>query len=235
MSPTLPRALAVLALLAVLAPASARAQTPETGAERVCPTVPDTSRLIPTAQQSRERAEMRQALVTVGRRHGVAEPQGLVFITVDSTRKGRALFLETNLSEAAAREAANELETYLGALEGGRSFQGLVRIGGREAVMAAGKRHCPPVLLNAGEVLEELGRVSELRPPGPRPDSAQLRRPVLRLVVNRDGGVSHVQVERAHNDPYLDRFIPEVAKMLKFTPATLDGVPFDVRIRYTLF
>lgn len=236
MFPALPRALALLALL-VLAPAAAPAQTLAPGADtaRVCPAVPDTSRFIPTRQQLREREEMRSEIRAVARRHGISDPRGLIYTRVDSTRKGRALFLETNLSEPVAREAVQRIEAYLDALEGGRSFQGLVRIGGTEAVMAAGKRHCPPVLLNAAEVGEVMGEISSRRPPAMQPDpTVQLQRARLWLVVNREGGVSHVEVDRLSGDAYMDALLPQVGAVLKFSPATLDGVPFDVRIRYTL-
>lgn len=221
------------ALLAAGASVARAQAAPVAGVEtRSCPVVPDTSRFIPTAQQTREREEMRDSLVAVARRHGVEGPRGLLFVSVDSTRRGRVLFLDTNLPEPAVQQATRHVEEYLFALQPGRNFQMLVRIEGQEPTLAAGQRHCPPELLNAAEVRGALSDRLSQRPAGSRPDPRTLRDPVLRLVVNREGGVSYVDVDQPSGDPLLDSLLPEFGARLRFAPASLDGVPFDVRMRY---
>lgn len=227
---TLQAALLGMALLAALAPA-ATAQGSVAEA-RACPVVPDTSRFIPTAQQRRERAEMRDSLLAVARRHATPDPRGLLFVTVDSTRRGRALFLDTNLPAPAVQQATRQIEAYLDALQPGRDYQMLVRVGGEEAVMAAGKRHCPPRLLNRADVQNVLGERLAQRPRGTAPDPRTLKPILLRLVVNQEGGVSYVDVDQPSGDPYVDALIPEFAAQLRFDPATLDGIPLDIRLRY---
>lgn len=227
------RTAALGAVLLVASTSTAGAQATSAGATaRSCPVVPDTSRFIPTAQQTREREEMRDSLLAVARRSGTADPRGLLFVTVDSTRRGRALFLDTNLPAPAVQQATRQMEAYLDALQPGRDYQMLVRVGGEEAVMAAGKQHCPPRLLNRADVQNALGDRLSQRPRGTEPESRTLKPILLRLVVNQEGGVSYVDVDQPSGDPYVDALIPEFARQLRFAPATLDGVPLDIRLRY---
>jgi hypothetical protein len=220
-------------LVACAAPAARAQSAPAPDAEvRACPVVADTSRLIPTRPQLRERREMRDSLVAVARRHRVADPQGLLFVTVDSTRRGRALFLDSNLPAPAVQQATRQVEAYLHALQPGRNYQMLVRVGGREPSPAAGKEHCPPRLLNAAEVRSALNERLADRPRVETPHPDSVKRAVLRLVVNRDGGVSFVDLDQPSGDSLVDALLPEYAARLRFAPATLDGVPFDVRLRY---
>ena len=228
------RAALAVALVACAASAAAAQSAPAAGAEvRACPVVDDTSRLIPTPQQARERREMRDSLVAVARRHRVTDAQGLLFVSVDSTRRGRALFLDSNLPAPAVQQVTRQVEAYLRALQPGRNYQMLVRVGGgAEPVPAAGKQHCPPRLLNAGEVRSALGDRLAGRPRAEWPHPDSVKQAVLRLVVNREGGVSFVDVDQPSGDAVVDALLPEFAARLRFEPATLDGVPFDVRLRY---
>jgi hypothetical protein len=148
-SSLLRRALAAAAVLLCI-PALARAQSagPAQPAgpspEQRCEVVPDTSRYIATPQQVAERLELRDSLVSVAKRHGVAAPRGLLFVLVDTTRKGRVLFLDSNLPDPAVEEAGRRVGEYLSTLESGRSLQVLVRIDGGYPAMAAGSATARP-------------------------------------------------------------------------------------------
>ena len=233
---TLRAALLGAALVVAGAPAArAQAAPVAAGADtRTCPVVPDTSRFIPTAQQTAEREEMRDSLVAVARRHGTADPQGLLFVTVDSTRRGRVLFLESNLTAEAVQAATAQVSTYLTTLEAGRAFQMLVRMEGEEPVMAAGKRHCAPSLKNDDEIDGIMALILERHPDAGKPGRAGRKSARLRLVVNPAGEVAFVDVDQPAGDAFIDQFVEELGRMLRFAPASLDGVPFDTRIRYTL-
>lgn len=87
---------------------------------------------------------------------------------------------------------------------------------------------------NADEIDGMMDVVRAHHPGARDPSKAGTYRAVLRLVVNRDGGVSYVDVDRPSGDDFIDRYIQDIAAHLKFLPARLDGEPFDVRIRYTL-
>lgn len=230
------RTAALGAVLLAAGTSAVRAQSaPVAGATaRTCPVVPDTSRFIPTAQQTHEREEMRDSLLSVARRNGTADPRGLLFVTVDSTRRGRVLFLESNLTPEAVQAATTQVSTYLNTLQAGRAFQMLVRMKGEEPVMAAGKRHCGPSLRNGDEIDRLMALILERHPDAGKPDRAGRKRARLRLVVNSAGEVAFVDVDQPAGDAFIDQFVEELGRRLRFAPASLDGVPFDTRIRYTL-
>lgn len=229
---------AAAALALVLAAAgAAHAQPGAPGGphpSQTCEVVPDTARNIPDALQIAERMALRDSLVAVGERHGVAGPRGLLFVAVDSTRRGRVLFLDTNLEGDAVQEATARVAAYLQPLEAGRNFQMLVRIDGGYPAPAPGKRHCPPALANGDEIDQMMRTVLEHYPDGDGAADGQSRSALLRVVVSREGAISFVDVDRWTGDEFLDRYVEDIARHLRFHPARMDGEPFDVRIRYRL-
>jgi TonB family protein len=57
---------------------------------------------------------------------------------------------------------------------------------------------------------------------------------VVRLVVNREGTVSYVEVERPTGDENLDPYVTAIAERLRFLPAKLNDMAFDTRFRFTM-
>jgi TonB family protein len=212
------------------APAPAqRSPTPAIGQR--CVTVPD-SVPGPTAGQIAERQELRSRLVEVARRNGVTQPKGLLLVEVDSSRKGQVLFMESNYPPAAVEQATAAVGEYLESLPGGRGYQALVRVDGEYPVMRGGRQHCPPVLYTSNDERLRLINDAEERHPraGQLTEDLDVQALVL-LVVTRDGTVALAATARSTGDAFLDQAALEIGRQLRFAPATLDGEPFDTRIR----
>lgn len=222
---------ALLALAAL--PAVLHAQQAPRLPEQPCRVLPDTTPA-PTPQQVREREELRAALDSVARAHGVAAPTGILFVDVDSTRQGKVFFIDSNLPQPASDAATRRVAEYLSTLEHGRAYQALVRIDGGYVAPAPGKRSCTPVLANGDTLSALMQRVMEIHPEAGKHDPPVTKRAVVRLVVNRDGGVSYAEVVQPTGDPNIDRYLEEIASRLRFLPARLDDVPYDVRFRFSM-
>ena len=78
----------------------------------------------------------------------MAAPTGLLLVDVDSARRGKVIFIETNYPQELVNTATRAVGEYLETLPPGRSYQALIRIDGEYPAMAAGKRHCAPTLAN---------------------------------------------------------------------------------------
>lgn len=229
----LPRPALLAAALAVLASAAAHAQAPL--ASRVpgqrCETVPDSVRG-PTPGQLTESRQLRAQLVEIGRRNGVNEPQGLLLVDVDSTRKGVLLFMHSNYPEAGVAQVTAAVDKYMESLPSGRGYQALIRVDGEYPAILPGRQHCRPVLLNEQERIDMIGQAVRNHPERGKLAAPVTRQAVVLLVANREGGVSLAVVARSSGDEYLDRAAEEIGRRLQFAPATLDGVPFDARFRF---
>jgi TonB family protein len=209
------------------------AQTPAVEVAQECKVVPDTA-VVPTAGQVRERRELQARLASLGRSNGVATPTGLLLVDVDSTRRGKVIFIETNYPQELVNTATRAVGEYLGTLPPGRSYQALIRIDGEYPAMAAGKRHCPPTLANRQELSDMMQRVLRRYPGAGNLPKPEVKRAVVRMVVNREGAVSYVELERPTGDENLDPYVTAIAERLRFLPAKLDDVAFDTRFRFTL-
>jgi TonB family protein len=228
---------AIFAGAAVLVHAgAARAQTPNISvraAGQHCATVADSIKG-PTPGQIAERAKLRDQLVAIGRRNGVTEPQGLLLVDVDSTRKGKLLFMESNYPAAGVEQVTRAVAEYLQSLPQGRGYQALIRVDGEYPAIRAGRQRCTPVLISLQDQVTLIERAE-----AGHPDAGKLARPVRRealvlLVSNREGGVPFASVIRSSGDEYLDRAAEEIGRNMRFTPATLDGLPFDARFRFPI-
>jgi TonB family protein len=230
----LPRT-AILAALAVLASAAGQAQAPL--ASRVpgqrCETVPDSVRG-PTPGQLAESRRLRAQLVEIGRRNGVTEPQGLLLVDVDSTRKGALFFMHSNYPAAGVAQVTAEVNKYMESLPSGRGYQALIRVDGEYPAILPGRQHCLPVLLNSREEDAMKERIAANHPERGKLSEPVVRRATVLLVASRDGSVSFASVIRSSGDEYVDRAAEEIGGKLRFGPATLDGIPFDMRFRYTM-
>lgn len=222
------RLLPCLALALVAGAAPLAGQAP-----RTCPVVPD-SVAGPTDAQIRERDALRDTLLALGRAHGVAAPAGLLYVDVDSTRRGVLRVLDSNLPDPAVLAMTRRVETYLEGLPQGRGYRALVRIDGEYPVVRAGRRNCPPALINYDRLQEILEVMEERHPRATGRRFPQVRRAALWVVVNRDGGASYVQVETPTGDAFYDPLLPTIPAELRFLPAELDGVPYDARFRIFL-
>jgi TonB family protein len=225
------------AALCTLAADAAQAQTgrplPTRAMDQQCGVVPDSVRP-PTPGQIAERGQLRERLVAIGRRNGVSAPTGLLMVDVDSTYKGTVLFMQSNYPEPAVRQTTRAVSEYLSSLPRGRRYQALIRVDGEYPAVAPGRQHCRPVLKNWEDQQEEMARVWRGHPERGKLAAAVDRQVVLLLVVSRDGTVTYSGIARPSGDPYLDEAAPSVGRVLKFEPATLDGIPFDARYRLPL-
>lgn len=219
---------------ALLIAAAAVGATPLQGqVPEQCVTVPD-SVAGPTPGQIRERLALRDTLAAIARRNGAAEPRALLLIDVDSTRRGKVLFIDSNLPERAVRAGTARVAEYLSALRVGRRYQALLRVDGDYLYVARGRRHCAPILASEQQRLDLLRAVEAGHPERNTLPAAVTRRLLLRLVVNGEGTVSYVDVAQPSGDAHIDGVVPGMAAQLRFRAALLDGRPFDATLRLPL-
>lgn len=221
---------ALLAATLFAFPAAAAAQRQRPPAQS-CVVVADTAP-VPSAAQVAERQQLRLALDSIARAHGAAEPSGILYVDVDSMRQGKLFFIESNLSPEATEAATARVGEYLTALQSGRAYQALVRLGADYVAPAPGKRSCAPSpQSNLGGLLFEM---MERHPRARRYTERVKRNAVIRAVVSRDGTVPYVEVVQPTGDAWVDAQLPAVIQRMRFAPATLDGVPYDVRFRFSV-
>lgn len=218
---------AAAAALCVTAPA-ARAQQ---GAERCAP-VPD-SVPGPNDWQVRERAQLRDTLAAVLALHG-APPRGLLFVDVDSARQGVVRFLDAGLADSTIQAATDVVAEYLRSLEHGRAYQALIRVDGEYPLVVPGRMRCRPMLESVALLYDSTAAVAERHPLAGTLTRTLAKHADLLLVLNRDGGVSWVQVLQPTGDEHLDPHLQRIAYQLEFLPVTLDGTPIDSRMRFRL-
>jgi hypothetical protein len=218
-----------LLVATLIAPAiHAQAAPPPPRCAAIADTVPG-----PSAQQVRERRELRDQLQAALRAHG--QPVGgLLMVDVDSTRRGKVLFMDAPLPDSTRRAATALVARYLETLQAGRAYQALIRIDGDYPAMTPGRRHCRPELANPDVLSEMMQAVLEHHPEAGTHDQAVVKRATMRLVVTREGRVAYAEVDRPTGDAFIDPRLEGIAMRLRFNPATLDGQPFDVRFRFNL-
>lgn len=221
---------ALLASAFLVLPSVAAAQGPTLG--QGCVIVADTAP-VPSARQVAERQALRLALDSIARAHGTPDPSGILYVDVDSTRQGKVFFIDANLTPEATQAATARVSDYLTTLESGRAYQALVRLGADYVAPAPGKRSCAPKLLSVQLMVDLVGRMMENHPNARSisPDTKE-RRAVLRLVVSRDGTVPYAELVTPTGDAYVDPLLVAIAERMRFSPATLDDVPYDVRFRF---
>jgi TonB family protein len=226
-----PAAFALLFFAAGAAHAQNRLPVRATGQQ--CAVVPDSIRG-PTPGQIAERQQLRARILEIGRRSGVAEPQGLLLVDVDSTRRGALLFMDSNYPEPAVAQVTARVGEYLTSLPSGRGYQALIRVDGEYPAILPGRQRCTPVLLNHAEFGQMIADASSKHPLRGKLRTPVRREAVVLLVSDRAGGVPYSAIARSSGDEYLDAAAAEIGRKLRFAPATLDGVPFDARFRFTV-
>ncbi len=221
----------LLAAASISLPAAAAGQTQPGG--QGCVIVSDTTP-VPSPAQVADRQRLHLALDSIARAHGTVEPAGILYVDVDSMRQGKLFFIESNLSPEAAQAATARVGQYLTTLESGRPYQALIRIDADYIAPAAGKRSCAPKLQTLQLMVDLIDRLMEHHPNGDRLTPADSKRAVVRMVVSRDGTVPYAELVQPTGDAYIDQNVQAIAERMRFTPATLDGVPYDVRFRFTI-
>lgn len=221
------------ALLASLLSAStALAQTAPAAADsQRCATVSDTARVL-TPQQVRDRRRLGMQLDTLIRRSGQTEPV-LVMVDQDSARRDIHV-LDAVVDSATVRAVQARVERYLSTVPRNRPFQTLLRPGMETPVLAARKAHCTPELDNASDINDLKTRMMLSHPLRASVEPGRRVTALVRMVVNRDGGVSWLSVLRPSGDAYVDANVEEIAARMQFLPATLDGAAFDSFVTYPL-
>lgn len=222
-------ALLAAALFAFPAAAAAQSQTLPQG----CVVVSD-SALVPTPAQIADRQKLRLALDSIARAHGTPEPAGILYVDVDSMRQGKLFFIESNLTPEATQAATARVNEYLTTLESGRAYQALIRVGADYVAPAPGMRSCSPKLQSLQLMVDLIGRMMQNHPSRNRGTDPVKRNVTIRLVVSRDGTVPYAELVQPTGDAYIDPLLPAIMQRLRFTPATLDDMPYDVRFRFTL-
>jgi TonB family protein len=223
---------AALALGALAAP-RLHAQGPTQVRTERCTVIPDTA-AAPSARQIEERNELRTRIESTLRSHG-APPAGLLMVDVTPGERGKLLFMETQLADSTRAAALAHVAEYLQTLDRTRPYQALIRIDGEYPAMTPGRRHCRPELANPDSMSAMMQRVLERHPEaGRHNDEPLVKRAVVRMVVTREGHVAFAEVDTTSGDELIDANVEHIASRLRFRPATLDAMPFDVRFRFTM-
>jgi TonB family protein len=197
-----------------------------------CTVVADTI-VGPSEGQIRERQQLREQIASVFASHG-AEPRGLLFVNIDSTRVGVVRFLDVDLADSTIQAGTAVVREYLRSLEHGRAYQALIRVDGEYPAVLPGRTRCTPVLESVQTMLDGVSAVSMRHPMAGKVREPVIRRAELLLVVNREGGVSWIEVVQPTGDEFLDQYVTEIAAALRFLPASLDGTAIDARTRFRL-
>jgi hypothetical protein len=215
--------LPVLALVAVLAPASLPAQ--RSGCSASTDILPgDTEkRILRTAIRDSLRAEM----IGAARDAGIAEPAGLVAIRLPEGRAGagEATVFEGNVPDAAVDAVVARRGALLARWPDGEPWLH-VRLDGPHPPEYAAVE-CLPAPRNTGTFQRELARIIQDRRPEPgAPRRVQM---TMRLLVSRGGEVVFGVMTRRGPGAALERDVLAAARReLRFRPATVGGVPVDV-------
>jgi TonB family protein len=220
-------------LCCIAAIPNALAGQPAGGLGGNCVIVPDTA-VVPTPEQVAERQALRLELDSIARAHGTTMPTGILYVDADSMRQGTVRFIESNLSPEAVEAATRRVGDYLTTRETGRPYKSLIRIDQDYQAPAPGRRNCGPRLLSVQLMVDLIQRVLRAYPAARTQAGPMTKRVMVQLLVNRTGSVAYVEVERPTGDQHIDPYVPAIAEQLRFAPAALDGVPYDVLIRLPL-
>lgn len=164
---------------------------------------------------------------------GVAEPAGVVVVTMDANGGAPAVSaFDTNFPLAALNPAAPELVVQarraLAGEDGYDRGAWVVRIDTipLPAARADGRRLvCGPVAVNRAELLRSLNDWIEANP-----DRAlRAREATVGMLLTRDGRVAYSEMAISTGDAEFDSLALATADRLTFRgPRTIDGVPYDM-------
>lgn len=175
---------------------------------------------------------LREDLRTAARAAGIAEPVGLIFVERNERRPGaaRVWSFRSNVPDALSRTVMARNAEPLARL-GGRDRPIHVRVDESAATLDSVTYECTPVLLDPDQMVRALTRIiaDSSSFPSRRPGS-EMRPATLHLVmlVTQDGYVAHAELKRSTRHRNLERELLQVARRLRFRPATIENVPMDV-------
>lgn len=178
------------------------------------------------------RNALREDLRTAARAAGIAEPVGLIFVERNERRPGaaRVWSFRSNVPDALSRTVMARNAEPLARL-GGRDRPIHVRVDESAATLDSVTYECRPVLLDPDQLVRALTRIiaDSSSFPSRRPGS-EMRPATLHLVmlVTQDGYVAHAELKRSTRHRNLERELLQVARRLRFRPATIENVPMDV-------
>lgn len=168
-------------------------------------------------------------VVAAARRGGIAQPEGLVVLKVDTRRPERT---EVTLW------AANVPDSLVHGVLAARGAL-LATLSERETTLdfrlndvppgaAVGDTTltCPPRLLNPGQLREEV--VQAFIRDNPLPPGGNPRLNVqVRMLITHEGAVAYAELSRRASVTTLNRAVLEGTRRLIFAPASHKGVPYD--------
>ncbi len=205
---------------------------PATAPRPDCAVVPDTV-VPPSPAQMRDRAHLRDRVAQAFRKSG-HPATGLLYVDLDSTRRGTVMFIETEPPVETRSAAIQQVADYLETVPPGKPYHALLRIDGEYPVIAPRARHCPPALANKDDLDRVGALMMEQHPMAGRVSRPQPVRATLMLVIDRAGNVAWAGLERPSGDEFMDARAVEFVQILRFVPASVNGVPIDVRSRFNL-
>lgn len=174
---------------------------------------------------------LREDLRTAARAAGIAEPVGLIFAERNEGRPGsRVWSFRSNVPDALSRTVmARNAETLARLGAGNRRIH--VRVDESRATLDSVTYECTPVLLEPDRLVRALTRIVADSSSFPSRRPGDEMRPVtlhLVMLVTHDGYVAHAELKRPSRHRDLDRELLQVARRLRFRPATIEDVPMDV-------
>jgi TonB family protein len=173
---------------------------------------------------------LKSAVLEAARQGGVAQPEGLVILEVRGPRPERTEIhlWRANVSDDAVRSVLASRGPLLATLpERETTLHFRLNDLPRDGTRSDSLMECPPRPGDVSRFVQEITRASQSQPPLPAGSNPN---PTLqvRMLVSREGEVAHARLARRTHQPSLDAAILAAARRLRFTPASVAGVPLDV-------
>lgn len=173
---------------------------------------------------------LKSAVREAARQGGVAQPEGLVVLEVRGPRPERTEIhlWRANVSDDVVRGVLASRGPLLATLpERETTLHFRLNDLPRDGARGDSLLECPPRPGDVSQFVQEITQASRSQPPLPVGSNPN---PMLqvRMLVSREGEVAHARLARRTHQPSLDAAILAAARRLRFTPASVAGVPVDV-------
>jgi hypothetical protein len=168
---------------------------------------------------------LRTEVMSAAQGAGIAEPAGIVFVQRlnRGTGEARVWSFRGNVPDSLSQQVV------------ARRADLLVRWPEREAftnfrldrldVPDDPSVECLPRVADVGQLARDLGRIASRFTAEPSNNRVQLQ---VKMLVTRDGEVAHAEISRGNALRPVVEAVLELARGLRFAPASLDGVPVEV-------